>query len=374
LKNLELETPAFIYDESVIENNLSFLKTVKGLDGCEVLYSIKPLAESTVLKVINKHVNGLSTSSLFEARLACEITGDRKRVHIVTPGLKANEIVEISKYAKHIVFNSVNQATELMKILDDAGADYSAGIRVNPQLSFVKDSRYDPCCHASKLGVPSITLPVHNLKGISGLHFHNNCDSDNPQQVLETTEKLIEELGDWIKTLEWVNMGGGYHFHEMKDHNDYLIAIKKLRDLGIKVIIEPGSTVVGGAGTLVSTVIDVFKTDGVNVAVLDTSVNHLPEALEFNIRQEVSESIEGGKYGYVLTGATCLAGDSFGGYEFNEELKVGSRVTFQSVGAYSMSKAQMFNGINLPNIYSKVDGELVFRRKFDYEHYKERWM
>ena len=49
-------------------------------------------------------------------------------------------------------------------------------------------------------------------------------------------------------------------------------------------------------------------------------------------------------------------------------LRIGSRVVLTNVGAYAMVKAHMFNGINLPAIYSVTPtGELVLRRRFTYE-------
>ena len=69
----------------------------------------------------------------------------------------------------------------------------------------------------------------------------------------------------------------------------------------------------------------------------------------------------------------CLAGDLFGVYSFNEPLEVGSRVVFRNAGAYFIVKANMFNGINLPNIYSlTAEGELVLVKRFTYEDFASR--
>ncbi len=79
---------------------------------------------------------------------------------------------------------------------------------------------------------------------------------------------------------------------------------------------------------------------------------------------------EEGRYEYVLAGATCLAGDLFGIYTFDEPLDVGSKVVFANAGAYSLVKANCFNGINLPSIYALTeDGELVLEKKFTYEDF-----
>jgi carboxynorspermidine decarboxylase len=98
-------------------------------------------------------------------------------------------------------------------------------------------------------------------------------------------------------------------------------------------------------------VIDLFKSDGKTIAVLNTSVNHLPEVFEYQFEPDVVEHVDHAANKYILAGASCLAGDIFGEYAFHEPLEIGSRVTFANVGAYSLVKAHMFNGINLPSIY-----------------------
>jgi carboxynorspermidine decarboxylase len=75
----------------------------------------------------------------------------------------------------------------------------------------------------------------------------------------------------------------------------------------------------------------------------------------------------------LLAGCSCLAGDLFGVYSFDEPLDIGSRVVFRNAGAYSIVKANMFNGINLPNIYLlKEKGELVLVKQFTYEDFASR--
>jgi carboxynorspermidine decarboxylase len=86
-------------------------------------------------------------------------------------------------------------------------------------------------------------------------------------------------------------------------------------------------------------------------AVLDTSVNHLPESLEFEYAPDVFGDSDEGSCEYTLAGASCLAGDVFGDYAFAEPLKIGEQVVMENVGAYSHAKCHSFNGINIPTIY-----------------------
>ena len=174
--------------------------------------------------------------------------------------------------------------------------------------------------------------------------------------------------------LEWINLGGGYLWDETTDFGPFQEAVDLLTTTyGLRVFIEPGAGVVNSAGYLVASVIDLFKSDGKTVAVLDTTVNHLPEVFEYQYEPDVVEHADDARHEYILAGCSCLAGDLFGEYSFVEPLDIGSRLTFANVGAYSLVKAHMFNGINLPKIYVLTEtGELVLVKQFTYEDFTSR--
>ena len=73
--------------------------------------------------------------------------------------------------------------------------------------------------------------------------------------------------------------------------------------MGAEVFLEPGTALVGGAGTLVATVVDMFDVDGVRIAILDASVNHMPEVLEFQYSPEVVGHDDAGQFEYRLAEA-----------------------------------------------------------------------
>jgi carboxynorspermidine decarboxylase len=140
----------------------------------------------------------------------------------------------------------------------------------------------------------------------------------------------------------------------------------------VEVLFEPGTGLVYGAGTLVSTVVDVLQSGGEDVAVLDTSVSHAPEVLEFQYMPEVVGEERDGCHPYIVAGASCLVSDTFGRHCMAEKLEVGSRVTITEVGAYSLVKASWFNGIALPTVYSRApDGTLTCHKSFSFEDFLE---
>jgi hypothetical protein len=67
-------------------------------------------------------------------------------------------------------------------------------------------------------------------------------------------------------------------------------------------------------------------------------------------RLDVVSAHEGGAFQYELAGATCLAGDVFGVYAFDARISIGARLVIANRGAYSLFRANTFNGRNLPAI------------------------
>lgn len=368
----ELETPAFVYDESILlESTKSIAKFIQERH-CKVLYTPKANSIHGILEIIADHVDGFATSSVFEAQLSRQIIAQSGSIHLTNPGLCADDIPEIASLCDYVSFNSLNQWQTYGPRLC---TKVKSGLRVNPGMSLVRDIRYDPCCANSKLGIP-----VENLKDayyqkpnlveeISGLHFHTNSESDNFSGLLATVRHLVDLVGPLLEKMEWINLGGGYLFDNADALEEFYECIDILRsDFGLEVFVEPGTAMVRRSCYLVSSVVDVFVSGDKHVAVLDSTTNHWPEVFEFQFEPDVIGDEEDGRFEYILAGSTCLAGDIFGRtYAFDERVEVGSKVIFTDAGAYSLVKAHYFNGINLPSIYAlTVNGDLSLQKKFVY--------
>ena len=203
-----------------------------------------------------------------------------------------------------------------------------------------------------------------------------------------TVERLRENVPELLRRVEWVNLGGGYLFEDdegepCQNLDELCRTIDGLRsEYGVEVFIEPGSGLIRAAGYFVATVLDMFQSGGATVAVLDTSVNHMPEVFEYGFQPEVVGALgatddageDDGAYEYLLAGCTCLAGDLFGSYRFEQPLTVGDRVVFRNSGSYTLTKASMFNGVALPSVYALTSkGELVLQSQPSYEEFAARW-
>lgn len=378
LREPGLKTPAFVYDERLIAQRLAALRQGTRDSGLKLLYSIKALPFRPLLDVVRPWVDGFSVSSLFEARLAAEALAGQGGLHLTSPGLRAEDMLEVAGLCRRVSFNSLVQWQRLHPMLQGR---ISCGLRLNPECSFLDDPRYDPCRPHSKLGAPLSQLAAAVADGdallqkVQGIHFHTVFQSRDFAPLLQTVAHIEAVLGDWLGGLQWINLGGGYLWNMPDDLAVLAQAAQALRRRwNVDVIFEPGKAVVGEAGYLAARVLDVFDSGGKTVAVLDTSVNHNPEVFEYQRRPALLNEAPDGAHTVLLAGGTCLAGDLFGEYRLVEAPRPGDLMAFANVGAYSLIKANRFNGHNLPAIYAwDGDGRLQCRKSYDYDDYHRQW-
>jgi carboxynorspermidine decarboxylase len=375
-----IESPAFIINNSVIVNRAIQIAEFANSANTELLYSVKSLPHACALSSVADYVAGYSASSIYETRVVRDVVGWDTNIDYISSVIFNNDLAALCNICNRITANSIDQYAKLHREMADG---YNCGLRINPGLSLVKDVRYNPSRPDSRLGVsPTVLADIYGnsnsaelLKGLGGVHFHNNCDSRNLSDMVKTLDLVENELSDLLHRCSWVNIGGGYDICNAKGINRAIDRLLKFgSQYGVELVMEPGSAFNRESGLFIATVVDMISPDsGAQVAILDLSVNHWPEVFEYQFEPDVRGHVEGGAYTYQLAGCSCLAGDIFGTYSFDEPLKVGSRVVFENAGAYSIVKANMFNGINLPTIYTLTEsGELVLTKQFTYEDFASR--
>ncbi len=247
------QTPAFVYDEAVIINKLAALSDVRSNSGCKILYSIKAAPLSGLLHTIAEYVDGFSASSLFECQIAREIIRGNGSIHITSPGLREDDVKSIVDTADYISFNSISQWQQYRGLVN---GKLDCGLRLNPEKSFARDERYDPCRKYSKLGVTVSLLANENLEGLQGIHLHNNYESKDFTELEQTLEHVCQFLGSVLEDMQWLNLGGGYFIDDTEQLHKLENIINKLKDkYTLDVFIEPGKGIVGSSGFLLTSVV-----------------------------------------------------------------------------------------------------------------------
>ena len=379
--DVALETPAFIYDESGIVRLLARATDIRERTGSRALFAVKSFCFRDALELMAPYLDGFAVSSLFEAKLARSVLGDRGTVHFTTPGLRPQDAAELAQHCDYIAFNS---ASQWRAYRDARHPSVRYGLRVNPELSFIGDARYDPCWPGSRLGesLDTVAQVLDEPDSVSGLLLHTNCDATDFGQLEATVSKIRSSLGNRLENgrLQWLNLGGGYLFEDEStgDVADVMPLYRTIdllqRRCGLETIMEPGAALIRAGCYLVATVLEVQTRDGHRTAILDTTVNHMPEVFEYQYEPDVLGHRDAAEWVCTLAGCSCLAGDVFGEYRFDDPLAVGDRVVFLNMGAYTLVKAHMFNGVNLPTIYAlDAEGNLITKRRFTYDDFASRW-
>lgn len=369
-----IKTPAYVIDKDKLKSNLEILRDVQKKSDAKILLAQKAFSAYSLYPFIGEYLWGTTASGLYEARLGHEEMPDRE-VHVFSPAYGEEEMDELVTFADHIVFNTPMQWERFKEKVKASGRSIKCGIRINPEYSEIETDIYNPCISGSRLGTKKADLDKMDMTGISGIHFHTMCEQ-GAETLARTLDVVEEKFGEYLKRLEWINIGGGHHITKEGYNISLLVErVKKLRETyKLEVYIEPGEAVALNAGWIATEVREIMN-NGMDIAIVDTSAAcHMPDVLEMPYRPFIIGSGMAGekKYTYRLGGPTCLAGDIIGDYSFDEPLTIGDRLVFTDMAIYTMVKNNTFNGMPLPAIYIREGDRISLYKMFSYEDFKGR--
>lgn len=381
LKSLQsVATPSYVADLKVIKRNLAIAAEIKKRAGVKIMLATKAFSQFSAFPYMKDVLDGTTASGLYEAKLghAHFGPGEGKEIHTYSPAFDEREIDALIPITTHLYFNSVSQMNRFLPKVKALRPDIKIGLRVNPQISLVKNSAlYDPSAPGSRFGARKEDLTDEVMAQLDILHFHNLCENG-----VEDSEALIRHLSEnfapYLERIEEVNLGGGHYF--TKPGYDLERLISALQDLksrfDVEITLEPGGALVYDAGYLVTRVLDIFEGVSATHAVLDTSASaHMPDVLEVPYRPPLPGSGQPGEkpHTYTLGGRTCMTGDVIGQYSFDRPLQTGDVLVFADMAQYTMVKNTTFNGVPLPAIgILHEDGHYEEVRSFGYEDFVSR--
>jgi carboxynorspermidine decarboxylase len=377
-----VDSPAFVVDAAKLRANCRVLAEVRdaaAADGgdIKVFAALKAFSMWSAASIIGEYLDGVSTSGLWEARLASEFYDGE--IATYSAAFKSEELEEICRLSDHVIFNSPFQHERARLILDHAaasGSPVSVGLRINPQVPTGEVAKYDPSAPGSRLGFPLDQLTEEHMEGVEGIHFHNLCEQDF-EPLKATWDRVFDVIEPFFGQLKWINMGGGHHITRADYQREELVEFLKdaASDTGCQIILEPGEAVALDAGILVGTLLDTHFNE-MPVGITDISATcHMPDVLEAPYRPAMlGELTDEDMIPIRLGGPSCLAGDVIGDYRLPVAAEPGARFAFLDQAHYSMVKTNTFNGVALPSIWmwdSETDA-LDCIKRFDYEDFRDR--
>ncbi|MBD8894111.1 carboxynorspermidine decarboxylase [Roseibium litorale] len=359
-----IPTPYYLIDKARLLPNMEKIAWLRENSGAKSLLALKCFASWSVFDFMSQYMDGTTSSSLFEVKLGREkFPGE---THAYSVAYADDEIDEVIASSDKILFNTIGQLTRF----ESQSAGHVRGLRVNPGVSTSSFDLADPARPFSRLGEhdPEKIAGVADL--VSGFMFHNNCENADFDRFDGMLGHIEQRFGHLIREMKWISLGGGIHFTG-EGYPLEKLAERLKRFAGeneVQVYLEPGEAAITKSTTLEVTVLDTLY-NGKKLAIVDSSIEaHMLDLLIY--RETAKMEPNAGPEEWMICGKSCLAGDIFGEFRFEQPLKAGDRLSMQDAAGYTMVKKNWFNGVKMPAIAVKeLDGTVNVARSFSYDDF-----
>ena len=376
------KTPFYLYSENQIINNyLKFTKTFKKTNPI-VCFAAKSNSNVAILKILGKLGAGADVVSVGELLKA--LKAGIKSNKIVFSGVgKTEEELEIAINKKILLINceSESEAKLIDKIAKKLKKKVSIGFRLNPNIDAKTHKKISTGKAENKFG-----LSIKNFKSFFrdismyqnirldalSVHIGSQILTDSPyKKTLNVMSKLIEELN---LELKFVDLGGGFGInYSGKDKPINLTKYSALVDkfskkLKCKIIFEPGRSIIGDTGILLSKIQYIKKSANKDFIILDVGMNDFMRPALYDAKHiiipvsRVSSKIKGL---IEFVGPICESTCKFGIYKNFSKIKENDYIAITNVGAYGSSLSSNYNTRPL------IAEILVSKNKFKYIRKKQ---
>ena len=353
-------TPAYCYSYKQLRENVNNFKKNFSSFSPLICFAIKSNTNVNLIREIRKLGLGADVVSMGELMMALKAGINPKKIVFSGVGKTSNEIgYAIDKKILLINAESKSEIIEIERIAKSKKKIINIGIRLNPNIDAKTLKQISTGKKENKFGVDEKTL----FEMINYLKFSKNvnlkCLSVHlGSQILDHKpyEKMIDALNKIIKKsnhkFEFIDFGGGmgisYKQNSKKlNYKKFDIAIKKfLKTHKSKVIFEPGRSIIGNTGSLLSKVIYIKENDKKNFIILDAAMNDLMRPALYGANHRILAVIKTNKISkkvYEFVGPICESTDKFITLKKFQKLKEKDLVVMCDVGAYGMSLSSNYN-------------------------------
>ena len=353
-------TPIYCYSHKKLKENISnFKKNFKSFSPL-ICFAIKSNTNVNLIKEIRKFGLGADVVSIGELMVALKAGIDPKKIVFSGVGKTSNEIsYAIDKNILLINAESKSEINEIERIAKSKKKIINIGIRLNPNTDAKTLKQISTGRKENKFGVDEKNfffllkyskLSKHiNLKCLS-VHIGSQILDYKPyEKMLKVVDRIIKKSN---YKFEFIDLGGGmgisYGKNDKKlNYQKYNIAIKKfLKNHKSKIIFEPGRSIVGNIGSLVSKVIYIKENNKKNFIILDAAMNDFMRPALYGANHKMLPAIktnQTSKKVYEFVGPICESTDKFTTLKKFQKLKEKDLVVMCDVGAYGMSLSSNYN-------------------------------
>ena len=353
-------TPFYSYSYSKIKENITnFKKSFRSFSPL-ICFAVKSNTNVNIIREIKKFGLGADVVSMGELMMALKAKINPRHIVFSGVGKTSNEIsYAIDKKILLINAESLSEIKEINRIAKIKNKKIKIGVRLNPNTDAKTLSQISTGKKENKFGVNKNTFyEIVNYckksKNIDlrclSVHIGSQILSHKPY------EKMLKTISDILNRtnhkFEFVDLGGGMGItysdkNKKLNYKKYNSAILKfLRRHKVKIIFEPGRSIIGDTGTLVAKVIYIKDSGTKKFIILDAAMNDLIRPALYGALHRtlaVTKSNKKSTKPYEFVGPICESTDKFITLKKFQELKEKDLIAICDVGAYGMSLSSNYN-------------------------------
>jgi diaminopimelate decarboxylase len=363
----EIETPFYYYDLDVLRSTLDTVRKESKHSGYQAHYALKANSNPRILKIISSYGMGGDCVSWNEIAAALDSGFSPSKIVFAGVG-KTDKDIEAALEANISCFNC--ESIPEIEVIDHLAAIHNKtahiALRINPYIEAHTHKYITTGIEASKFGINTweldevlrILATLNNVRLI-GIHFHIGSQISR-MSVFKSLCARINELQEWFFShgidLTSINVGGGlgidYENPEKSPlFEEYFSLLNEFIDLrpGQTLHMEPGRSVIGQCGSLISRVLFIKNGSNTLFAIIDAGMTDLIRPALYQAHHKIENlTSKGHIYRYDVVGPVCESADTFGKYIELPETRRGDIIAIRSAGAYGEAMASRYNMRDLP--------------------------
>jgi diaminopimelate decarboxylase len=360
-------TPLYVYSSAAIHQRYEAFDHAFAEIPHTICYSVKANSNLSILRLLAKKGCGFDVVSGGE--LERVLIADRKSAkNVVFSGVgKTREELSAALKAGILLFNVESEA-ELEALAECAARlrkTAPVALRVNPDVAAETHPYISTGLHKHKFGVPignALALYARaaakqylNVVGVS-VHIGSQITDPAPfGEAMIRVAELVGQLRAGGHTIDYVDAGGGLGISYDKAHaGDFPAYVAKyarqllapLGSLKVRLLLEPGRSIIGPAGVLLTSVVYKKSNNGKRFMVVDAAMNDLIRPALYGAYHEIVPVVSGAeleKETADVVGPVCETGDFFARDRQLAGVSQGDLLAILDAGAYGMVLASNYN-------------------------------
>ena len=360
-------TPLYVYSATHIAGRFKAFDSTFRQVPHTICYSVKANSNLTILRMLAKMTAGFDVVSGGELERVLRVDKSAARRVVFSGVGKTRDEIDLALKSEILIFN-VESESELAVLAERAAALKKCArmaLRVNPDVFAETHPYISTGLREHKFGVPiqrawnlyseAARSKWLDVAGVS-VHIGSQILSVEPfMAAMKRVADLVRELQSNGHDIRYIDAGGGLgisyspqtEFDFEARVSDYARALLQgLDGLKVHILLEPGRTIVGPAGALITRVIYVKQNGTKRFIVTDAAMNDLLRPSLYKAHHEmipVVQKPDAAKGVFDVVGPICETGDFFAHDRELPEIAEGELLAILDAGAYGMALSSNYN-------------------------------